>query len=137
MPRQQHARNGKQMSINNTIAVTSVFLLWLLFMLSMSSSVSAARCRINNVSYSYPPQANADERIEIDTTVIGSCVSTGVDYYLVRVDLVDMSSNYIASSSSTPIGYSASNFTLVAPTAVMTPASNGTWRLGISVYVIR
>jgi hypothetical protein len=125
------------MTMKNAITVASILLVWLLFVLIMSSSVSAARCQIRNVSYSYPHEANPDERIEFDTTVSGSCVSTGVDYYSVRVDLVDMGSNYIAASSSTPIGYNASNFTIVAPTPVMTPSSNDTWRLGIHVYVIR
>jgi hypothetical protein len=124
--------------MKDAIALSSVLLVcWLLFVLSLNPSVSAARCQISNVSYSYPHQANPDERIEVDATVIGSCVSTGLDYYAIRVDLVDMGSNYIASSSSTPIGYNASNFTVVAPTPVMTPSSNGTWRLGIDLYVIR
>lgn len=130
--------------MKNVIWVASILLTALLFGLLISSSVSAARssvsaprCQISNVSYSYPHQASPNVRIEVDTTVAGSCASSGEDYYSVRVDLVDMGSGYIASSSSTPIGYYPSNFTVVAPTSVMTPSSNETWLLGIHVYVIR
>jgi hypothetical protein len=125
------------MNMKNVVLFTSVLLTSLLFGLLMSSSVAATRCQISNVSYAYPRQANPNEEIQVDTTVAGSCVSTGVDYYSVRVDLVDMNSSYIVSSSSTPIGYTATNFTIVAMNSVTTPSSNGTWPLGIHVYVIR
>jgi hypothetical protein len=69
--------------------------------------------------------------------VAGSCASTGEDYYSVRVDLVNIPSGSIVSSNSTPIGYYATNFTVTAENIVTTPANNGTWFLGIDVYVIR
>ncbi|MGD0178094.1 MAG: hypothetical protein ABSA50_08430 [Candidatus Bathyarchaeia archaeon] len=122
--------------MKNVVWFASILLTGLLLGLLVSSSVAAARCQISNVSYAYPRQANPNEEIQVDTTVAGSCASTGLDYYSVRVDLVDMNSNYV-SSSSTPIGYSATNFTVVAINSVTTPSSNGTWPLGIHVYVIR
>ena len=125
------------MNMKNVAWFASILLTGLLLGLLVSSSVSAARCQISNVSYAYPRQANPDEEIQVDTTVAGSCASTGLDYYSVRVDLVDMNSNYIVSSSSTRIGYSATNFTVVAMNSVTTPSSNGTWPLGIHVYVVR
>jgi len=123
--------------VKNVVWFASILLTGLLFGLMISSSVAAARCQISNVSYQYPSQASPDSEIQVDATVAGSCVTTGVDYYSVRVDLVDMNSNYIVSSSSTPIGYTATNFTVVAITSATTPSSNGTWPLGIHVYVIR
>jgi hypothetical protein len=116
---------------------SSILLIGILFGLLINSNVAAARCQISNVSYEYPRQAYPNEAIQVDTTVAGSCASTGLDYYAVRVDLVDLNSNYITSSSNTPIGYSATNFTVVATNSVTTPPSNGTWPLGIHVYVIR
>jgi hypothetical protein len=125
------------LNMKNVVWVASILLIGLLFSLLLTSSVAAARCQISNVSYAYPRQANPNEEIQVDTTVAGSCVTTGIDYYSVRVDLVDMNSNYIVSSSSTPIGYNAANFTVVASNSVTTPSSNGTLPLGIHVYVIR
>lgn len=106
-------------------------------MLLGSATVAAARCQISSVSYNYPQQAEPNQEIEVDTQVVGSCVSTGIDYYSVRVDMVDVNSSAIISSSSTPIGYSASNFTVTARNMATTPSYNSTWPLQMFVYVIR
>ena len=116
-------------------AVLVMFVALTLFL--SNTSVLAARCQISNVSYGYPHQAATSQQILITTMVAGSCASTGEDYYSVRVDLVDIPSGSIVSSNSTPIGYYATNFTVTAENMVTTPANNGTWFLGIDVYVIR
>ncbi len=101
------------------------------------STTSAARCQISNVSYTYPQTAVPSQQIEVDTRVVGSCVSTGYEYYSLRVDLVDANSSSIISSSSTPIGYSANNFTVTAQNHATAPPFNATWPIQIHVYVIR
>lgn len=116
--------------------VVLVLLVTLTLFLS-NTSVFAARCRISNVSYGYPQQAATNQRILITSTVAGSCESNGEDYYSVRVDLVDIPSGSIVSSNSTPIGYNATNFTVTAENMPTTPGDNGTWHVGIDVYVIR
>jgi hypothetical protein len=106
--------------------------------LSLSHSVAlAARCQVGNVTYSIPQQAAPAQRIETATTVDGSCVSDGEDYYSVRVDLVDAPSSSIVSSNSTPIGYDATNFTVTVENIATTPSNNGTWYIDVDVYVIR
>jgi len=115
-----------------------VFVLLVSLTLFISNpSVFAARCQISNVSYGYPHQAETSQRILVTSTVTGSCVSNGEDYYLIRVDLVDIPSSLIVSSNSTSIGYQASNFTVTAENLVTTPGNNGTWHVAIYVYVIR
>ena len=116
--------------------VVLVLLVTLTLFLS-NRSVLAARCQISNVSYGYHHQAATSQQILITTMVAGSCASTGEDYYSVRVDLIDIPSGSIVSSNSTPIGYYATNFTVTAENIATTPANNGTWYLGIDVYVIR
>lgn len=108
-----------------------------LLLLIASSSVAAARCQISNVSFAYPQQAMPDQQIQVDTTVAGSCATSGQDYYSVRVDLVDRNSNLIISSSSTPIGYNVSNFIVTAKNSAATPSENTTWPLQAYVYVVR
>ena len=103
----------------------------------VSSLVSGARCQISGVSYNYPGQALPSQQIQVETTVLGSCASNGEDYYAVRVDLVDVQSSYIISSSSTPIGHNATDFDVTALNRAMTPSTNMTWPLQIHVYVIR
>lgn len=117
-----------------TCAVT---ILVLVIVLAPSQSALAARCQVANVAYSIPQQAEPGARIETATTVSGSCVSNGEDYYSVRVDLIDAPSALIVSSNSTPIGYNATNFTVTVENMVTTPSNNGTWHIDIDVYVIR
>ncbi len=116
----------------------AVLVLLVTFTLFLSNpSVFAVRCQISNVSYGYPQQAAPSQRILITSTLAGSCVSNGEDYYSVRVDIVDTPSGSIVSSNSTPIGYNATNFTVTTDNMPTTPGNNGTWHVGIDVYVIR
>ncbi len=119
------------------ISYAVLLLLVALTLFLSNTSVFAARCQVSNVSYEYPQQAATNQRILVTTMVTGSCVSNGEDYYSVRVDLVDTPSGSIVSSNSTPIGYNATNFTVTAENMPTTPGNNGTWHVGIDVYVIR
>jgi hypothetical protein len=112
-------------------------LLLFLILALAHSTVAAARCQVSNVSSSVPPQAAPAQRIKSTTTVSGSCVSDGEDYYSVRVDLIDAPSGLFVSSNSTAIGYNATSFTVIVENTAMTPSNNGTWHLIINVYVIR
>ena len=116
--------------------VVLLLLVAVTFFLS-NTSVFAARCQISNVSYGYPQQAATNQRVLITSTVAGSCVSNGEDYYSVRVDIIDAPSGSIVSSNSTPIGYNATNFNVTAENMPTTPGNNGTWHVAIDVYVIR
>ena len=118
-------------------AICLTFLLTILLTLMIGNVVSAARCQISNVSYTYPRQASQNEQVQVATNVAGSCASYGQDYYAVRVDLVDGLSNMIISSSNTPIGYAATHFNVTAENPAITPSYNVTWHLQIHVYVIR
>ena len=104
---------------------------------SSHSALATARCQVGRVAYSIPRRADPGQRIETATTVRGSCVSDGEDYYSVRVDLIDAPSSSIVSSNSTPIGYNATNFTVTVDNTVTTPTNNATWHINLNVYVIR
>ena len=122
--------------MNFKTVISSSLILGLQLIL-LSSMVSGARCQISGVSYNYPGEALPSQQIQVQTTVLGSCASNGEDYYAVRVDLIDLQSSYIISSSDTPIGHNATDFNVTAVNPVTTPASNMTWPLQIHVYVIR
>lgn len=119
------------------ILLSATMVAAILFVLLASSIVTAARCHISQVSYVYPHQAAPNQQIKVSTIVAGSCASNGEEYYEVRVDLVDKSSNYTLSSGNTPIGYSANTFNVTAENPVTTPSHNVTWPLQVYVYVIR
>jgi hypothetical protein len=113
-----------------------ILVIVILFVL-LINAVAAARCQIRSISYAYPHQAATTQQIQVSTIVVGSCISNGADYYEVRVDLVDKLSGSILSSSSTPIGYKANNFTVTAKNPATTPSKNITWPLRVYVYVVR
>jgi len=119
------------------IAYVAIVLLVILVVVPSRSMALTPRCQVGNVSYKIPPQAAPAQRIQTATTVYGSCVTTGEDYYSIRVDLVDASSSSILSSNSTPIGYNATNFLVTVENTVTTPSNNGTWHFKVDVYVIR
>ena len=123
--------------MDRRIPVLLVLLLSILLIITPKPSVSATRCSVSNVSYSYPRAASPNQQIDFATGVAGSCVSNGEDYYAVRVDLIDQTSNLTLSSSDTPIGYNASAFNVTAHNPVTTPSYNLTWPIDIHVYVIR
>ena len=127
---------GIRMNLSRIVYCALAFSFILIISLSQSS-VAAARCQISSVSPSLPTQAMPNQQIESSTSVAGSCVSDGEDYYSVRVDLVDSSSGAIISSNSTAIGYNAENFTVTVGNSATTPSYNGTWHLYVNVYVIR
>lgn len=116
----------------NALLVAAVLLL-----IVLTNSVAAARCQVSSISYDYPHQALRAQQIQINTNVVGSCISNGADYYSVRVDLVDKATGSTISSVNAPIGYKASNFTVTAKNTVTTPTKNMTWSLRANVYVIR
>ncbi len=112
--------------------------LFIMIVLVPSRSIALTpRCQVGNISYAIPSQAAPHQRIETATSVKGSCASNGEDYYSIRVDLIDAPSSSIVSSNSTPIGYSATNFSVTVENTVITPSNNGTWHIDVDVYVIR
>ena len=115
----------------------SMILVTAILFVLLINAVAAARCQIRSISYAYPHQAATTQQIQVSTIVVGSCISNGADYYEVRVDLVDKLSGSILSSSSTPIGYKANNFTVTAKNSATTPSKNITWPLQVYVYVVR
>jgi hypothetical protein len=108
-----------------------------LFVTMIMSPVGAARCQIANVSYLYPQTAPPNQQIEVDATIVGSCATTGMDYYSARADVTGVSCNYRMCSNSTPIGYDANNFNVTIHNWLSTPNYTGALPLQIHVYVIR
>jgi len=119
-------------------ATVLVFLVIASLLVTVSTSpVSAARCHITNVSYLYPHTAPPNQQIEIETTIAGSCTTTGMDYYSARVDLVGVSCYGRTCSNYTVIGFEAAPFNVKVYNWASTPNHTGTLPLQIHVYVIR
>lgn len=115
--------------------ICSCLIVGLILVMISDSPVTASPCQTITVSSTYPHQAIPNQPIEVTTTVAGSCVSNGEDYFSVRVDLVDNVSMSILSSNSAPIGYSAHNFSVTVHDDATTPPNNQTWPIEVDTYL--
>ena len=107
----------------------------ILLILVTTSAVSSSLCTLDSVTSTYPHEAQPNQQIQVNTTIVGSCASDGEDYFSARADLVDKQANSTISSNSIPIGYNANNFSVTIQNVAVTPSSNGTWPLEVDVYV--
>lgn len=107
----------------------------ILLLLSSNPLASASLCQLSNLTLTYPHQALSNQQIQVSTTVEGSCVSDGEDYFSVRADLVDELTNSTPSTNSVPVGYNATHFSVTVENVAVTPQENVTWPLEVDVYV--
>jgi hypothetical protein len=99
-------------------------------------SANATLCQTIGAHTLYPHSALPGQVVPVTTTVAGSCTSDGEDYFGVRVDVVDSTSNIVLSSNSTPIGYNANNFSVKVSNAALSPKNNQTWSIDVNTYLI-
>jgi hypothetical protein len=95
--------------------------------------VYADRCNIDQLNMDYPTASNQGQPIAVSTTMTIQCVQWRT-YYTGRIDLVDLQSRSILSSSPFDIGWRP----LVAASASNTataPNYNGLWRLELIIYI--
>jgi len=102
-----------------------------------SYPANASLCQTIRVYTTYPHSASPNEVVSLTTTVTGSCTSDGEDYFAARVDLIDRASNLVLSSSSTPIGYKANNFSVNIHNAATTPKNNQIWAINVNTYLVQ
>jgi len=119
------------------VAVCVILIVGIVFLISSMPSANATLCQKVAVSYNYPRQAGEDQVVRVSSTVAGSCVSDGEDYFAVRVDLADNFTGAILASNSTPIGYDANNFSVTVWNAAVTPKSNESWPVVVNTYLIQ
>lgn len=123
--------------MNQSTIVCCLLLAGLGFTLISFPSATASLCQTIRASSGYPQSALPDRNVSVITTVAGSCTSDGEDYFAVRVDLIDSTSNMILSSNSTPIGYNANNFTVSVRNAAISPNGNQSWAIDVNTYLIQ
>ena len=110
-----------------------------LLLAGRSSAVAGSYtyCKITGVSYDYPHEAQPDQRIQVNTTISGSCVTDQMKYYSIRVDLIDLTSGNTITIGSSPIGYRAENFSVTVTDTAITPSTpNASWPVQVRVYVM-
>jgi hypothetical protein len=99
-----------------------------------AAPVFASFCHISNISYNYPQQITPGQSFLTTTTVSGVCASDDSYFYLIRVDLNDVSGQ-VLSYSSVPMGYGGQNRQVIVQNLVAAPMNVGPWQIQFIVYV--
>jgi len=123
--------------MNSRATVCLALIVAVLLVVIPGSSVAGSLCQSIKVSSTYPHQAPPRGQMQVITTAAGSCTSDGEDYFSVRVDLLDGTSNTLLSANSAKIGYDANNFSVTVQNAATAPSTNQTWPLEVDTYLIQ
>ena len=95
--------------------------------------VYADRCNVAELNMDYPATSSPGQSIAVNTSMLVQCAQWRT-YYTGRVDLVDLQTMRILSSSPFDIGWRPSVTATVSNTATA-PSNDGPWRLELIVYI--
>jgi hypothetical protein len=95
--------------------------------------VYADRCNIDQLNTDYPTASDQGQPIAVSTSMVIECVQWRT-YYTGRIDLVDLQTGSILSSSPFDIGWRPVVDTSALNTATA-PTQNGLWRLELIIYM--
>lgn len=95
--------------------------------------VYADRCNVAELNMDYPATSSPGQSIAVDTSMTILCAQWR-SYYTGRVDLVDLKTKNILSSSPFDIGWRPS-VTATVSNAATAPSNQGPWRLELIVYL--
>ncbi len=95
--------------------------------------VYADRCNVAELNMDYPATSSPGQSIAVNTSMLILCAQWR-SYYTGRVDLIDLQTNSILSSSPFDIGWRPS-VTASVSNAATAPSSDGPWRLELIVYL--
>lgn len=95
--------------------------------------VYADRCNVAELNMDYPATSSPGQSIAVNTNMLILCAQWRT-YYTGRVDLVDLQTKSILSSSPFDIGWRPSVTATVSNVATA-PSNDGPWRLELIVYL--
>ena len=132
--RKLHLRGEVSLSSHKILTASLLIIAVLLMGTVGPTPVLASFCHISNISYNYPQQLTPGQSFLTTTTVSGVCASDDSYFYLIRVDLNDMSGQ-VLSYSSVPMGYGGLNRLVIVQNLVTAPMNVGLWQIQFIVYV--
>jgi hypothetical protein len=99
-----------------------------------ATPVFANLCQISNITYNYPQQVLPNQSFQAAVNVTGDCDPGNSYYYVLRVDLNDMSGQ-VLSSNYASIGYNWQNWQVTVSNHLTAPMNVGSWQVQFNVYV--
>ena len=117
-----------------------IFLLLGVFALltvSLPSATAMPPCIVQSVNYEFPSSVTPGQQITVSTHLDAIFVvwPPYLTAYSIRVDLTDISTGYVLSTTAYMVGYAQSYIDQVFLNTGTAPGSAGTWQLRVDVYI--
>jgi hypothetical protein len=119
--------------------LTCRILLLGIFVLLVASlpTASAPPCLVQSVNYDFPSSIAIGQQITAKTHLTATCVQWPpyAAAYGIRVDLTDISTGFVLSTTTYQVGYTQTYIDEVFLNTAIAPNSPGTWSLKVDVYI--
>jgi len=116
---------------------------WMLFLglfvllVSFPGASAQLPCLVQDVNYDFPSSVTVGQEITVKTHLTATCVQWPpyATAYSIRVDLTDISTSYVLSTTTYQVGYAQTYIDQVFNNTATTPNSPGTWSLRVDAYI--
>ena len=92
---------------------------------------------VQSVNYDFPSSVTLGQQITVKTHVTATCVQWPPYFteYSIRVDLTDISTGFVLSTTTYQVGYAQTYIDQVFLNTGTAPNAPGTWSLRVDVYI--
>jgi hypothetical protein len=108
-----------------------------ILVLSPPGTYAQSPCFVQNVNYDVPSSVAVGKQITVKTHITATCVQWppyGTEYSI-RVDLTDLATGFVLSSTTYQVGYAQTYIDQVFLNNATAPNSPGTWSLRVDAYI--
>ena len=117
--------------------IVTLLAIFALLVMSFPAASAQPPCLVQNVNYDFPSWVAAGQQITVETHLTMSCVQWPpyLTDYSIRVDLTDLSTGFVLSTTTYQVGYAQSFIDQVFLNTGTASNSTSTWSLRVDVYV--
>jgi hypothetical protein len=92
---------------------------------------------VQSINYDFPSSATVGQQVTVKTHLTATCLqlSPYATAYSIRVDLTNVATGFVASTTTYQVGYTQTYIDQVFLNTATAPNSTGTWSLRVDVYV--
>jgi len=111
--------------------------IFMLLVVSLPGASAQPPCLVQNVNYVFPSSVTLGQQITVKTDLTATCVQWPpyATAYSIRVDLTNISTGFVLSTTSYQVGYAQTYIDQVFLNTATAPTSPGTWLLRVDVYI--
>jgi len=94
-------------------------------------------CTVQSINYQFPSTVATGQQITVTTHLVATCVQWAPYWteYSIRVDLTNISTGYVLSTTAYQVGYAQTYIDQVFLNSGTAPNFQGNWMLRVDVYI--